>query len=168
LHDLPHRYQKQPPGYSSRSLSRCLSAGCSGHAYQNCSAFVAKVRPNPSVEARPNGGPPGPPSSLCLSSARRAWRPTAGPRLTSNVRPHSEPPYNHPQLRNTVGASERSTAREELLPRCSWLHASSRRAHGAWNELDPTCTARAERDDRASDVVRADEAWCAAKGHGEH
>ena len=41
--------------------------------------FVRRAPPNHSVEPRPNGKPPGPPRGRCLSSARRAWRLTAGP-----------------------------------------------------------------------------------------
>src|SRR5215207_8425212 len=52
----------------------------------------SRVRPNPSVEARPNGRPPGPGwwyayifTSPGLASCRRS-------RLTSNVRPHEHNP----------------------------------------------------------------------------
>jgi 8-oxo-dGTP diphosphatase len=38
-----------------------------------------EVRPNPSVEARPNGKPPGPRGAQGISCASRAWRLAVGP-----------------------------------------------------------------------------------------
>ncbi len=84
----------------------------------NTVASSAEATPNPSVEARPNGGPPGPPQRCCLSSARRAWRPAVGPaspRTLGCAR-------SHPCTRNPQGSTT-----GDLIHVCNAIHGRGTR-----------------------------------------
>ena len=55
------------------------------------SVFAPRVRPNPSVEARPNGRPPGPGWWYAYIFTRPGLASHRRSRLTSNVRPQQQP-----------------------------------------------------------------------------
>ena len=99
-------------GSAEREAPGAVPQGITGVLAGQSPALVGAARPNPSVEARPNGRPPGPGRWYGTFSPARAWRPAVGP---------ASPP--------TLGGSRHATrVREQRAqPRSLWLDAEEPR-----------------------------------------